>query len=50
VIAAKGAGLTSLLSHGAEQTVTELIEPDRTARFSPEAGPHLAALTVTENK
>jgi hypothetical protein len=50
VVTMQGAGLTSLLSDLAGQFVSELIEPDRTAKFTAVAGPHLTAVTVSENK
>jgi hypothetical protein len=50
VVTMQGAGLTSLLSDLAGQLVSELIEPDRTAKFTESAGPRLTALLVSENK
>jgi hypothetical protein len=50
VVVVQGAGLTSLLSDFAEQVVSELIEPERSAKFSQSAGAHLIAVTVSENK
>jgi hypothetical protein len=42
--------LTSLLSDVAGQFVSQLIEPDRTAKFTQIAGPQLTALSVSEKK
>lgn len=51
VVSVEGAGLTRLLSDLAAQSVSELVEPDRTAKFSKaQAGPLLTAVSVTENK
>ena len=50
VILVQGAGLTSLLSDLAEQNVKQLVEPDRTAKFQPARGPHITAVSLTENK
>lgn len=51
VVFVQGAGLTKLLSDVASQSVSELVEPDRTAKFSkPQGGPLLTAVSVTENK
>jgi hypothetical protein len=50
VVLVQGAGLTALLSDFADQVVTELVEPDRTAKFSKRSGPHLTALSLTQNK
>jgi hypothetical protein len=50
VVTVQGAGLTSLLSDVAGQFVGELTEPDRTAKFTQHAGPHLTAVSVSENK
>jgi hypothetical protein len=50
VVTVQGAGLTSLLSDVAVQTVSELVEPERTAKFTQNAGPHLTAVSVSENK
>jgi hypothetical protein len=50
VVTVQGAGLTSLLRDVAGQMVNELAEPDRTAKFTAVAGPHLTAVTVSENK
>jgi hypothetical protein len=50
VVSVQGAGLTSLLSDLAAQAVSELAEPDRTAKFTPSVGAHLSAVTVSENK
>ncbi len=49
-VVVQGAGLTSLLRDMAGQLVSELLEPDRTAKFTPVAGPHLTAVSVSENK
>ena len=46
----QGAGLTSLLSDVAGQFVSQLVEPDRTAKFSQSTGPQLTALSVSEKK
>ncbi len=46
----QGAGLTSLLRDVAGQMVNELAEPERTAKFTAVAGPHLTAVTVNQNK
>jgi hypothetical protein len=50
VVLVQGAGLTSLLSDVAAQTVSELTEPERTAKFTQTPGPHLTAVSVSENK
>jgi hypothetical protein len=50
VVVVQGAGLTSLLSDVAAQVVSDLAEPDRTAKFTPSAGPHLSAVSISENK
>lgn len=50
VILVQGAGLTSLLSDLTEQNVKQLVEPDRTAKFQSARGPHITALSLTENK
>jgi hypothetical protein len=50
VVVVQGAGLTSLLSDFAEQVVSELIEPERSAKFSQSSGPQLIAVAVSENK
>lgn len=50
VITLEGAGLSSLLSDLAAQRVTELLEPDRAAKFSRGTGPCLTALSIAENK
>lgn len=50
VILVQGAGLTSLLSDLAEQNVKQLVEPDRTAKFQSARGPHITAVSLTENK
>ncbi len=50
VVVVQGVGLTSLLSDLATQSVSELTEPDRTAKFTSSAGPHLSAVSVMENK
>ena len=46
----QGSGLSALLSDLADQSVTRLVEPDRTAKFTQSRGPHITAVTVTENK
>jgi hypothetical protein len=46
----QGAGLGALLSVISAQLVCALREPDRTAKFTAVAGPHLTAVTVSENK
>jgi hypothetical protein len=46
----QGAGLTSLLSDLAAQSVKKLVEPDRTAKFAPGDGPLITAVSVTEGK
>jgi len=46
----QGAGLTSLLSDVAGQFVSQLVEPDRTAKFTQSTGPQLTAVSVSENK
>ena len=50
VVVVQGAGLTSLLSDFAEQIVSELIEPERMAKFTQGAGPYLTKVSVSENK
>jgi hypothetical protein len=50
VITIEGAGLSALLSDLAQQVVTELIEPDRTAKFSRSTSPLISSLSVSENK
>jgi hypothetical protein len=50
VVTVQGAGLRALLSDLAAQTVCELTEPDRTAKFSQSSGPHVTAVSVTQNK
>ncbi len=50
VVLVQGAGLTSLLSDVAGQFVSQLVEPDRTAKFTQSAGPQLTAVSVSENK
>ncbi|MDQ2840121.1 MAG: hypothetical protein M3Y72_03600 [Acidobacteriota bacterium] len=50
VVLLQGAGLASLLSDLAAQVVTELVEPDRTAKFTPTAGPTITAVTVSANQ
>lgn len=49
VLTVQGAGLGELLSSFGQQIVVELVEPDRTVKFSALAGPCLTALTLTEN-
>jgi hypothetical protein len=46
----EGAGLTSLLSDFAAQSVKKLVEPDRTAKFAPGEGPRITAVSVAEGK
>lgn len=46
----QGSGLSALLSDFADQGITQLLEPDRTAKFSRQRGPQITALSVTENK
>jgi hypothetical protein len=50
VVVVQGAGLTSLLSDFAGQVVSELTEPERTAKFTQSQGPHVTAVSVGENK
>ena len=50
VVSVQGAGLTALLGDLATQSVSELIEPDRSAKFTHAPGPCITALTVIENK
>lgn len=51
VVSVEGAGLTKLLTDLAAQAVSELVEPDRTAKFSkPQGGLLLTAVSVEENK
>jgi hypothetical protein len=50
VVLLQGAGLTRLLSDLADQVVNELVEPDRTAKFSKSSAPQITAISVTENK
>jgi hypothetical protein len=50
VVTVQGAGLGSLLSVISAQLVCALREPDRMAKFTAVAGPHLTAVTVSENK
>jgi hypothetical protein len=50
VVTLEGAGLSSLLSDLAGQRVTELLEPDRAAKFSRATGPCLTSLSIAENK
>ncbi len=50
VVLMQGAGLTALLVDLATQAVHELMEPDRTAKFSKSTGPQITAVSVTENK
>ncbi|HSU55345.1 MAG TPA: hypothetical protein VLT36_14910 [Candidatus Dormibacteraeota bacterium] len=45
----QGAGLGELLSAFGQQTVVELVEPDRIVKFSVAAGPCITALVLTEN-
>jgi len=46
----EGSGLSALLSCLAEQRVTSLTEPNRTAKFRQSAGPLITAISVTEAK
>lgn len=50
VLTLEGAGLSALLSDLAQQVVTELIEPDRTAKFRHGTGPLISSLAIGENK
>ena len=50
ILTLEGAGLSSLLSDLAGQRVTELLEPDRAAKFSRGPGPCLTSLSIVENK
>jgi hypothetical protein len=50
IVLVQGTGLTSLLSDLAAQVISELSEPDRTAKFSKTEGPQLTTLSVSENK
>jgi hypothetical protein len=50
VVTIEGAGLTSLLSDLAQQSVVQIKEPDRTAKFSEPAGPHIRSVTIEENQ
>jgi hypothetical protein len=46
----QGVGLMTLLGYVAEQRVSELVEPDRTVKFTKPSGPQVTAVSVTENK
>ncbi len=50
VITVQGAGLSSLLSDLGSQAVSELLEPDRAAKFVTSAGPQITALSLSGNK
>ncbi len=50
VVLVQGAGLSSLLSDVAGQFVSQVVEPDRTAKFTQTTGPQLTAVSVSENK
>jgi hypothetical protein len=50
VVRMEGAGLSFLLQAFAKQTVACIQEPDRTAKFGNQTGPHLSVVTVSENK
>ena len=50
VVEIEGRGLSSLLSDLAEGVVQQIVEPDRTVKFSPGAGPQVTAVSVIENK
>lgn len=50
VVTVQGAGLTVLLSDLAGHTVCELVEPDRTTKFSQGAGTRVTGVSVTQNK
>jgi hypothetical protein len=49
-VVVQGSGLTALLSDLAVQNVSELVEPDRTAKFAKGSGPLISAVSVSENK
>ena len=50
VLHIEGAGLSSLLSDLAQQTVVQIKEPDRAAKFSQSAGPRISSVTIEENQ
>ena len=50
VVLVQGSGLSSLLSDLADQMVKQLVEPDRTAKFSGNRGPQVTALSISANK
>jgi hypothetical protein len=50
VVRVEGNGLTSLLQDLAEQSVCELVEPDRAAKFRKDEGSQVTAVSVSENK
>lgn len=51
VVTVEGSGLRALLLAFASQSVAQLTEPDRTAKFSsPGPGPQITALSVMENQ
>ena len=50
VVLVEGFGLSALLDDFAAQSLSRLTEPDRTAKFTERPGPHITALSVTENK
>ena len=50
IVAVQGSGLGALLLDLAAHSVTQLVEPDRTAKFTPGSGPQITAVSVTENK
>ncbi len=50
VVEIEGSGLSSLLSDLAEGSIQQVVEPDRTARFSSATGPQITAVSVIENK
>lgn len=50
VVLVTGVGLGALLSDVAAYSVKQLVEPDRTAKFSSSQGRQVTAVSVTENK
>jgi len=50
VVLIQGSGLSSLLSDITEQAVKQLVEPDRTAKFTAGRGPQITTVSVSENK
>lgn len=50
IVLVTGTGLNALLSDVATHCVKQLVEPDRTAKFSSPQGPQVTAVSVTENK